>query len=95
MSGPDVDALEAKARASLPPDMRGRGDCPERAGVCWCRQNAAHSALDSLAALARSAAELEGSLRDIEQAPSNPALMRAIARAALAAARSREQQEGT
>ena len=95
MSGPDVDALLAEALDA----MDAGGDFAyEPVGV------AGRNAVRSLAALARSAAEMESVLtlaRDYAgyggvHYPRKAALGEAVHRVDdLAAARSREQQEGT
>ena len=86
MSGPDVDALVAEALDA----MDAGGDFAyEPVGV------AGRSAVRSLAALARSAAEMESKLEDIatrEWRDEGGRIAAAIARDSLAA-RSREQQE--
>ena len=101
MSGPDVDALVADVRDSIRPRGPFLGEDRLRQSE-RDRVDESLAALDSLAALARSAVETKEALRWYAEQPDN--YMRAEAalqgktlaeyREALAAARSREQQDG-
>ena len=83
MSGPDVDALVADVRRDI-------AECCHDCDEGTCIRDRTLASLDSLAALARSAADMEEALEEANAKLQAVGL--AVVDAALAA-RSREQQE--
>ena len=106
MSGPDVDALAARLEERVVAVGMWCASIEEPSAAVEASMYEAVEEVRSLAALARSAAEMEEALEGIERYaydaicdghPSIPEMTRVQQRAmgSLATARSREQQEGT